>query len=125
MKISTILGGQPVTITYNSVARPDGYHDYTVTHQQTGASFAFGGGASDEPDGLRSYGWADASDAELGMKPTLEDYAEATGRELDTEEDRDEALASWQSCQESLANFQRLGMDPVNGECANTFTVIS
>jgi hypothetical protein len=124
MKIQTILGGQLVTIAAKESL--NGYYLYTITSVATGGTYTFEGSApSNNHDNLRLIGWAVASDAELGMASTLEVYADSTGRSLDTTENQQEAQESWESCQDSLAAFKRLGMDPVKGECANQFTILA
>lgn len=121
MKIFTILGGSPVAIEFTHTA--EGRNQYTITNF-AGEQHVFYGSGSSNGDEIRQMGWACASDAELGLNQTIEDYAEATGWELETDEQRAETQASWESCKEDAAAFARLGLDPVNGKCSHEFILL-
>lgn len=124
MKISTILGGEPVLLSVSGTAGDDGLFLYTLSHELSGASFDFKGAASADADALLQMGCAAVLDAKNGMSTSLEDYAALTGLDISKSAGRTVAQAAWEASQQVYQLGLLLSLDPVDGICATAYAVV-
>lgn len=124
MKISTILGGEPVLLSVASAAGDDGLFVYTLSNELTGASFDFKGAATVDSDGLMQMGYALVLDAKQGNCGNVVDYAALSNLDITTDAGMATAQGLMVGSQAVYQDFLLLGMDPTTGVSSTAYSLV-